>query len=107
MGTHPIFESDFDCLTEMDFVELKCSTSKESGAGDAKDGIKKNDSPISSRSMSPDETRKKDRFDSINYQNEAYDRVEQEDQVDSDNSDDVPLRRKEQAGKDMSDDFKP
>jgi AMP deaminase len=91
----------------MDFVELKCSTSKESGAGDAKDGIKKNDSPISSRSMSPDETRKKDRFDSINYQNEAYDRVEQEDQVDSDNSDDVPLRRKEQAEKDMSDDFKP
>ena len=43
-------------------------------------------SPISSRSISPDENgteKRKDRFDSITYQNEAYDRVEQEDQVDS------------------------
>jgi len=23
MGTHPIFESDFDCLTEMDFEVVK------------------------------------------------------------------------------------
>jgi len=23
MGTHPIFESDFDCLTDFDWVEIR------------------------------------------------------------------------------------
>merc|ERR1712228_441108 len=27
MGTHPIFESDFDCLTEIDFIKKNSMTS--------------------------------------------------------------------------------
>merc|ERR1712018_21118 len=29
MGTHPIFESDFDCLTEVSDLIKKCKTTKE------------------------------------------------------------------------------
>merc|ERR1711937_473906 len=28
MGTHPIFESDFDCLTEMEFIATQLADSK-------------------------------------------------------------------------------